>query len=45
MREYGNDKKNHVLRLQYQIESSTRIPLEVQVAHFTPSSFPLLPVI
>lgn len=41
----ANDRNNHVLALQASIQSKLRIPLEVQVAHFTPSSFPLLPII
>jgi hemoglobin-like flavoprotein len=43
--EYADDRTSHLLVLQKSLEKAYKIPLEVQVAHFTPSSFPLLPII
>ena len=42
---YANDKNSHLLQLQRDLEKAYKIPLELQVAHFTPSSFPLSPII
>ena len=36
---------HNVVRMQHTFATELSIPLEVQVAHFTPSSFPLLPII
>ena len=36
---------NNILIMQNGFSNNVSIPLEVQVAHFTPSSFPLLPII
>lgn len=36
---------NDIIRMQEELEKEYYIPLEIMVAHFTPSSFPLVPTI
>jgi hemoglobin-like flavoprotein len=38
-------KSNDIIQLQEEIGKSTSVPLAMQVAHYTPSFFPLLPII
>ena len=41
----ASDKIGRISTIQYQIQESMTFPLEIQVAHYTPSSFPLRPII
>jgi len=37
--------KNDIIKLQSELSKKISIPLEIQVAHYTPSIFPLVPII
>jgi len=37
--------KNDIIKLQRELSKKISIPLEIQVAHYTPSIFPLVPII
>jgi hemoglobin-like flavoprotein len=37
--------ENNIIKLQNELNKKISIPLEIQVAHYTPSIFPLIPII
>eukprot|EP01041_Mallomonas_annulata_P010726 gene10726-22404_t len=43
--EYGKGERRNIVKMQQQLKQELSIPLEIFVAHFTPSSFPVIPVI